>query len=107
MLFASSLSKEWKHIDEATWERIRAMLEPLATPVTLPNLSREGFTRLLMHDKKAANSTLRFVLLKGLGEAFIREGTSPEELWPILLGFMEAHPGLLRMDSGSGGEVAL
>lgn len=92
MLFASYVSREMDLLPDRGWERIRAILEPLATRVELPTLAREGFFQLLMHDKKASGNTLKFILLRTLGEAFIREKTPPADLWPHFQAFLGEMP---------------
>ena len=97
MLFAAHVSRRWEHIDEATFERIRALLAPLLRVIDLPPLSEARFAELLMHDKKAAAGGLNFILLRALGEAFIRPGTTPRELWPLFAAFPRDVPGVLRL----------
>ncbi len=100
MLFAAYVSRELGHISDGDFARLRAVLEPLLTPVMLPPLGRAGFTELLMHDKKAANRKIRFILLEGIGRAFIRGGTTPEELWPLFQRFVEELPAVIRVGDG-------
>ncbi|MEE8395786.1 MAG: 3-dehydroquinate synthase [bacterium] len=100
MLFAAFVSREWGLLQAAEFERIRALLEPLATTVVLPPLDEAGFAAHLMHDKKAERGTLRFIVLEGLGRAAIREGTTPAELWPFFQRFEREFPGLLRVEGG-------
>ena len=97
MLFASYVSREMDLLPDRGWERIRAMLEPLATPVELPSLAEEGFSQLLMHDKKASGNTLKFILLRTLGEALIREKTAPSDLWPHFQAFLGEMPETIRL----------
>lgn len=100
MLFAAFVSREWGFLAAEDFARVRSLLEPLAQPICLPPLSRDGFAELLMHDKKASRGSLKFILLEGLGGAFIREGTTPEELWPAFQGFLEEMPAVLRVGDG-------
>jgi len=97
MLFAAFASRAWGSLPEGDYARIRAMLAPLLTPVRLPPLDEAAFTRLLMHDKKAEAETLRFVVLHGLGEVGVREGTRPAELWPLFGDFLRAEPDALHL----------
>jgi 3-dehydroquinate synthase len=101
MLFAAYASRAWDTLPEEDYRRIRALLEPLVTPVRLPPLGARDFAALLAHDKKAAAGTLRFIALRGLGQAFVRERTAPGELWPLFQGFMERAPDVLRMEHGA------
>ncbi|MCZ6472874.1 MAG: hypothetical protein O6934_05490, partial [SAR324 cluster bacterium] len=73
---------------------------PLTAPIMLPPLGRDGFTKLLMHDKKAANRTINLILLDQVGHAVIRGGTTPEELWPLFQQFLEEMPDVLRVGDG-------
>lgn len=100
MIFAAYVSREMGLMNSGDFDRIRALLEPLATPVMLPPLDRAGFTRLLMHDKKASGGAIKFILLNGIGGAFIRGETTPDELWPLFQRFLEEIPSLIRMGEG-------
>ncbi|MCZ6559243.1 MAG: 3-dehydroquinate synthase [SAR324 cluster bacterium] len=100
MLFAAFVSQAMGCISGEDFSRLRQVLEPLTAPIMLPPLGRDGFTKLLMHDKKAANRTINFILLDQVGHAFIRGGTTPEELWPLFQQFLEEMPGVLRVGDG-------
>jgi len=99
MLFAAFASQAWGLLPAPDLARIRAVLEPLVTPVRLPPLDEERFTALLLHDKKASSGRLRFIVLEGLGRAAIREGTTPAELWPLFQRFLAAQPQVLRLQA--------
>ena len=101
MLFAAYASCHWGDLPEADYRRIRALLEPLLTPVRMPPLEARQFGALLMHDKKAADGMLRFIALRALGAAVIRERTAPAELWPVFGAFMEDVPGAIRFDESA------
>ena len=100
MIFAAYVSREMGLLEARDFDRVYALLEPLATPIRLPPLDHGGFTELLMHDKKASNRAMNFILLKGIGEAFIRADTTPEELWPLFQRFVEEMPSVLRVGDG-------
>jgi 3-dehydroquinate synthase len=97
MLFAAFASRAWGLLPEADLQRIRALLEPLVTPVRMAPLDEKRFTGLLRHDKKAADASLRFIVLEGLGRAGIRPGTAPAELWPLFQRFLAEQPQVLRL----------
>jgi 3-dehydroquinate synthetase len=69
----------------------------LAAPVALPPLDEAAFSQLILHDKKAAQRAVKFIVLRGIGHADLREGTTPAELWPIFQRFIAAVPGLLTL----------
>ena len=97
ILFAGFLSREWGEMPAADFERMREVLTPMITPVSLPPLDAETFADLILHDKKASEQSVRFILLHGLGEVFIREKTRPEELWPLFQSFVETFPDVCRL----------
>ena len=99
MLFAAFASHAWGLLPAAEWERIRSVLEPLVTPVRLPPLAEARFAELLLHDKKAAGRSLRFIVLERLGRAALRDGTTPAELWPLFQRFLAAQPQVLRLQA--------
>jgi 3-dehydroquinate synthase len=99
MLFAAFASHAWGLLPAAELERIRAVLEPLVTPVRLPPLDEARFAELLLHDKKAAGRSLRFIVLEKLGRAALRDGTTPAELWPLFQRFLAAQPQVLRLQA--------
>jgi 3-dehydroquinate synthase len=99
MLFAAYVSHAWGRLTAADLKRIQALLEPLATPVNLPPLNEARFSELLLHDKKASARSLRFIVLDGLGRAAIREGTTPEELWPLFRNFLSDQPRVVRLQA--------
>jgi len=98
MIYAAYASKAWGMLSEEEYERILALLAPLARPIVLPPLDEERFTGLLMHDKKASNRTVRFVALRQLGHAIIREGTTPAEMWPLFQQFLADHSDLIQVE---------
>jgi 3-dehydroquinate synthase len=97
MLFAAFASHAWGLLPAEDLRRIRALLEPLVTPMRLAPLDQARFTELLLHDKKASQAGLRFIVLEGLGSAEIRPGTTPAELWPLFQRFIADQPQVLRL----------
>ncbi len=98
MLFAAFASREWGLLPAPDFARIAQLLRPLAMPVAWQPLSEGTFTALLLHDKKAAQQAVKFIVLKGLGHAAIREKTTPAELWPLFQRFLAEMPGLLPVN---------
>jgi len=99
MCFAAFASREWGLLPATEFERVIALLRPLVSPVTLPALDEGAFSALFLHDKKAAQQAVKFIVLKGVGKADIREKTTPAELWPLFQRFLDAVPGMLRVNS--------
>ena len=97
MMFAAHVSRQMGKLSLEELERIRGLLEPLLAPIVMAPLAGNEFTELLLHDKKAGNRTLRFILLKSLGEATISEKTRPEDLWAAFTEFLAASQ-MIRME---------
>ena len=99
MLYAAHASKALDLLSEQAFDRIGSVLRPLVTPVTMAALKEEDFAGLLMHDKKAAEGSLRFVTLRGMGKADIRENTTPKELWPLFQDFLKDESQVLSIEA--------
>lgn len=99
MLFAAFASKVWERLPAGDFARVNGLLGPLMMPAELPPLDERAFTELILHDKKAAQQTVRFVVLDGLGEVAIREKTTPAELWSLFRRFLDEHPEACRVRS--------
>lgn len=82
MLCASALSKNLGLLDEAAFERVARVIRRFPIP---PNVLERHFLAVderaieaaMTSDKKKAGGTIRFVLLKRIGEAFLSEGGVP------------------------------
>ncbi|HEX7927032.1 MAG TPA: 3-dehydroquinate synthase, partial [bacterium] len=69
------------------------------TPVAMPSIDEAGFAALILHDKKAAQQAVKFIVLRGVGRADIREKTTPAELWPLFRRFLAEVPGMLQVQA--------
>ena len=72
MVMAADLSARLGLIDEATSQRIRALIERTGLPVTAPDLGADRYLELLQVDKKAEGGEIRFVVIGPLGQAGMR-----------------------------------
>jgi 3-dehydroquinate synthase len=99
MCFAAFASREWGLLPAPDFQRVIALLRPLVTPVALPTLDKAGFSALILHDKKAAQQAVKFIVLTGVGRADIREKTTPAELWPLFRRFVAEVPGILTVQA--------
>ena len=99
MLYAAFASWQWSHLSEANWIRVRDFLLPLLPQVTLPPLTAEVFESLILHDKKASDGGVSFILLSGIGRCQIRKQTPAHELWTLFQAFLQEFPEVCRLES--------
>ena len=98
MCFASFVSWRWKELSLEDWDLIRVSLEKIITPIKLNKQDYKIFRDLILHDKKSQKNSVNFIMLKNLGESFIREATSVESLWNELKQFTKSFPKIIEME---------
>ncbi len=80
MVMAADLSVRMEWLPVSVLDRIRKLLSHCGLPIEAPeSMSAEQFEQLMAVDKKAADSGLRLVLLRSLGQAVVTENY-PEHL---------------------------
>ena len=67
MLCASRLAERLGRVDSTLTERQFNLLNSLGLPTEVPDADHQELLRLMMHDKKAEEGRLRFVLPDRLG----------------------------------------
>ncbi len=72
----------WKRdlIDEDTFFEIRDMFVGFGLPISFDSLAVEDILAAAKHDKKMDKGTIRFILLKKLGSAYVDETVSDQEI---------------------------
>ncbi len=72
----------WKRdlIEMEDFYEIRDMFVPFGLPICLDELDVDQVTALTKSDKKMENGKIRFVLLRGIGEAFVDSSVTEEEI---------------------------
>jgi len=78
MVLAARLSARMNLIELEDVKRISRLIARAGLPVAAPELGRTRYMELMSHDKKKDGGSVQFVLLKGIGQAFV--GTAPPEL---------------------------
>jgi 3-dehydroquinate synthase len=73
MMLASRLSEQLGYLDAADVERVDRLLARARLPVRAPDLGAREYIDLMGHDKKVQSGRLKFILLRGLGDAFVGE----------------------------------
>ncbi|WP_229414194.1 bifunctional shikimate kinase/3-dehydroquinate synthase AroKB [Zemynaea arenosa] len=72
MVMAAVLSRRLGYIDQATVERIRALVALAGLPVQAPDLGTGRWLELMEVDKKNEGGAIKFILLKPLGTALVQ-----------------------------------
>jgi 3-dehydroquinate synthase len=78
MVMAADLSRRLGLIDDATVDRVRALVKAAGLPVVAPDLGLERWIELMEVDKKNEGGAIKFILLKPLGSPSITN--APREL---------------------------
>ena len=77
MVMAADLSVRLGHLDEASRERIVAVVKAAHLPERGPDLGASRYVDLMQVDKKAEGGAIKFILLKRFGETLITR--APDE----------------------------
>jgi 3-dehydroquinate synthase len=80
LVFAAELARLAGKLDDAIADRHRAVLSSVGLPVTYPAGAFDDLLATMGLDKKTRGSTLRFVVLNGLGSAEILAGPTEDVL---------------------------
>jgi 3-dehydroquinate synthase len=86
MVIAAQVSRHMGLVSEECVARTTNLLRRAQLPVRGPRLGVSRYLELMGHDKKVENGKVRFVLLKGLGNAFISAAVPLKTLTDILDG---------------------
>ena len=85
IVMAINLSYQQQWIDNNLRQRTINLLQKANLPVTPPsNMTVDQYMNAMSIDKKVINGTIKFVLLKGLGEAILTSDYNPDFLKKIL-----------------------
>jgi 3-dehydroquinate synthase len=77
MVMAACLSEQLGQLAVADRDRIRRLVAAAGLPVVPPDWSSEAYLGWMSHDKKAAAGQVRYIVLKGLGDATLQPVPSP------------------------------
>jgi 3-dehydroquinate synthase len=83
-VMAAELSLALGHLAPPEVERVRALVRRAGLPDAAPALGRERYRALMSVDKKARAGVPRFILLRGLGEAYIEPAVPAHALDGVL-----------------------
>lgn len=90
MAVAARVSERMGLLRHPDVERIVALLKRARLPVQSPPLGVERYIQLMGHDKKVEGGKIHYILLRGIGSAFI-SAEVPDETLAIVLGSEGAH----------------
>jgi 3-dehydroquinate synthase len=82
-VLALNLSQRLGYLTQAEVARGERLLARAKLPTRAPDLGAEKYLKLMRNDKKAAAGNIRYILLKGLGNAHL-EGVSDDVVMPVL-----------------------
>ncbi|WP_092746445.1 3-dehydroquinate synthase [Acinetobacter boissieri] len=71
MVMAADLSCQMGLISAEDVERVKHIFQRAKLPIRCPNIPIDDFLNYMSHDKKVLNGSIRLILLKSIGEAFI------------------------------------
>jgi len=80
MVAASFISWKRDYIIMEEYYEIRDMFVPFSLPISIQNISFDQLLDNMKSDKKVVNDSLRFILLKKVGEAIIDSTVTKDEL---------------------------
>ena len=86
IVLATRLSERMGLLNAADVGRVVLLLRRAGLPTEAPDLGEARYLELMGHDKKVENGTLRLVLLKALGKAFVTSDFRPGDLRQVLAG---------------------
>jgi 3-dehydroquinate synthase len=86
-LMAARLSYMRGDTAENLEPKIQKLYEMAGLPVSIPEFSTDQWLDVMGHDKKNVGSRIRYVLLKGVGSAFIAEDVSDEEIEKLITSY--------------------
>jgi len=84
MVMAAELSARRGHLSHADVGRLRQLLQRARLPVAGAPLGRDRYVALMRRDKKVAEGTSRFVLLRSLGDAYVAADVGDADLAAVL-----------------------
>ncbi len=84
MVLAAELSRRQGLISVADVGRLRALLQLAGLPVDAPQLGASRYLALMSHDKKVVAGSIRFVLLRAIGQAFVAADVRETDVRAVL-----------------------
>ncbi|MES0371056.1 MAG: 3-dehydroquinate synthase [Mariprofundaceae bacterium] len=86
-LMAARLSYKLGHSSENHEMRIEALYKTTGLPTAIPQFPADQWLDAMGHDKKNVGSRIRYILLKEIGDAFIAENVSDDDIRSLIDSF--------------------
>ena len=80
MVFAAQLSKHLGICDSPTLDRIELLISRFGLPTRLPQFDPDDYIASMLHDKKAQDGKIRFILVREVGSIEIAEAVEESAL---------------------------
>jgi 3-dehydroquinate synthetase len=81
LVAAANLSARLGLCDVSLQKRIEDLLESVNLPTHIPsNIKPDALFQAMQHDKKKRAGQLRFILLRGIGQAFVSDEVPADEI---------------------------
>ena len=84
MVMAADLSRRLGHLRERDVDRVKSLVARAGLPIVAPALGPDRYLDLMSFDKKAQGGRVRFILLKRLGNAYVRAEAPADPLTETL-----------------------
>jgi len=83
-VMAARLSEQLGHAPDGTEDAVKRIFHAAALPVDIPAFAADVWLDAMGHDKKNVGSRIRYVLLKGVGKAFVADDVEPEAIHRLI-----------------------
>jgi len=87
-LMAARLSHMLGHSAENLEPRIKRLYEATALPTIIPRFEADEWLDAMGHDKKNVGSRIRYILLKEIGDSFIAEDITDENIRTLIVSYL-------------------
>ncbi len=84
MIMAARLSQRVAGLSSPDHERLQALIGRAGLPVRPPSLPAARWLELMARDKKVAHGSIRFVLLRAVGEGTVGAAVAEQDLRSVL-----------------------
>ncbi len=86
-VMAARLSEQLGYAPAGTEERIRNCYQKIGLSAEVPDFPADQWLDAMGHDKKNIGSRIRYVLLRGIGDAFLAEDIAPNAICELIDSF--------------------